>query len=90
MSIVISEVSHCHPVLCRRLSKVGEGLLDSQQVVGSVAALSRGFMPHSEVGLGLNKVGLKGCPGFVVLVPSGPAVFLVLACLGHQSVCNAD
>ena len=38
----------------------------------------------------LNLVGLKGCPGFVVLVPPIPAVFWLLTCLVHHSVCNAD
>ena len=35
-------------------------------------------------------MSLEICPGFVVLVPPGPAFCWVLACLGHHSVCNAD
>ena len=60
--ISVSEISHYRPVLCSRLRKVIKGFLNSHQVVVSVAALARGFLPLSEVVLCLYEVGLEVCP----------------------------
>ena len=54
VSICVSEVSHCHPVLCRCLSEVCEGFLYAHQVVGSVAALTWVLLPLLEAGMCLN------------------------------------
>ena len=86
MSVCISEVSHCRSVLRRCLGEDCEGFLDAHQVVGYVAALARGLLPLPEVVLCLNEVGQKVCPGFFILVPLGPTVFRLLACLSHQSI----
>ena len=90
VNIGVSEISHFCPIFCSRLRKVREGFLDSHPGVGSVAALARGLLPLSEVGLCLYEMGLEGCPGFFVLVPPGSLVFRVLSCIGNKSVGDAD
>ena len=88
--VCVSKVSYCCPVLRRRLGEVCEGLFDVHQVVGSIAALARGFLPLPVVVLCLNEVGLKDCSVFVILVTPVLTVFRVLALLNHQCICDAD
>ena len=49
--IGVTEVSHCRPVFCCCLLKVCKGLFDPHQIFGPIAAMSRGLLPLSEVGL---------------------------------------
>ena len=89
VSFCVSGFSHFRLILRRCLGRVFEGFLDARKVVGSVSALELGLLPFHEVGMCLDEVGLKGCPEIVILVPPGPTVFRLMACLSHQSICDA-
>ena len=90
VSVCVSLVSQCWPLLWHFMIKVGKGFLGAHQVFGFVAALAWSLLTLSEIGLCLNEVGLKSCPIFVILVPPGPVVFSLLSRLGHQSIWDAD
>ena len=62
----INDVGHFHPFFFCCMGKVGKGLIDSNQVFGSLATLSWSLLALSEVGLIFNKIGLKGRPGFLI------------------------
>ena len=63
-----SEFIHCLYFLICRLGKVGECLLCTDKFVVSVAALARCILEISEIGLGLDEVGLEGRPVFFTCV----------------------
>ena len=90
VNVGASKVSHCRPFLHCCLVEVVNCLLYTNQVVTSVAALTRFLLLLSGVGLVFDEVGLEGCPVFVFLRPPLPKIFRVLYRFSNKSVHNAE
>ena len=86
----INDVGHFHPFFFCCMGKVGKGLIDANQVFGSVATLSWSLLALSEVGLIFNKIGLKGRPGFLIDCSPRPTIFLILFGIIDHPVHYAD
>ena len=80
--IGVSKVFHCRSVLRYCLCKVGECLLYSYQVVGSIAALAHYLLALTEICLGFYEVGMKGRPGLLFDCFPRLTIFWILAGIG--------
>ena len=65
-------------------------LLNSHQVIGSVAALARRILELTEIHLCFNKVGMKVRPNFVFDRMSQLKILLIFTGLSYKPVCDAD